>query len=54
MKHSKITSQSQANIRVHGQVVAFFNRFRIGTLLHLSNESRNLSKDSIMDKDVPL
>ena len=34
MDHSKIDSQSQADIRVHGQIDAFFNRFRIGTLLH--------------------
>jgi len=34
MDHSKIASQSQADIRVHGQIDAFFNRFRIGTLLH--------------------
>jgi len=34
MDHSKIASQSQADIRVHGQIDIFFNRFRIGTLLH--------------------
>lgn len=34
MDHSKIASQTQADIRVHGQIDAFFNRFRIGTLLH--------------------
>lgn len=34
MNHSKITSQSQADIHAHGQIDAFFNRFRIGTLLH--------------------
>jgi hypothetical protein len=34
MDHSKIASQSQADIRVHGQIDAFFNRFRIGTLRH--------------------
>ena len=34
MDHSKITSQSQDVIRVHGQIDVFFNRFRIGTLLH--------------------
>lgn len=34
MNHSKITLQSQADIHVYGQIDAFFNRFRIGTLLH--------------------
>ncbi len=34
MDHSKFTSQSQADIHAHGQINAFFNRFRIGTLLH--------------------
>lgn len=34
MDHSKIASHSQADIRVHGQIDTFFNRFRIGTLLH--------------------
>jgi hypothetical protein len=34
MDHSKFTSQSQADIHAHGQIDAFFNRFRIGTLLH--------------------
>jgi hypothetical protein len=34
MNHSEMTSQSQADIRAHGQIDAFFNRFRIGTLLH--------------------
>ncbi|MFH1984564.1 MAG: transposase [Pseudomonadota bacterium] len=34
MDHSKISSQSQADIRAHGQIDTFFNRFRIGTLLH--------------------
>ena len=34
MDHNKIASQTQADIRVHGQIDAFFNRFRIGTLLH--------------------
>lgn len=33
MDHSKIASQSQADIRVHGQIDTFFNRFRIGTLI---------------------
>ena len=34
MDHSKIASQSQADIRAHGQIDAFFDQFRIGTLLH--------------------
>jgi len=34
MDHSKISSQSQADIRAYGQIDSFFNRFRIGTLLH--------------------
>ena len=34
MTISSIASQTQAGIRVHGQIDAFFNRFRIGTLLH--------------------
>jgi hypothetical protein len=35
MTHNSIASQTQAGIRVHGQIDAFFKRFRIGTLLHL-------------------
>ena len=34
MTVSSIASQTQAGIRVHGQIDTFFNRFRIGTLLH--------------------
>ena len=34
MDHSKFTSQSQADIHALGQIDAFFNRLRIGTLLH--------------------
>ena len=34
MTHNSIASQTQADIRVTGQIDAFFNRFRIGTLLH--------------------
>ena len=34
MTISSIASQTQAGIRVHGQIDTFFNRFRIGTLLH--------------------
>ena len=33
MHHSKIPPHSQDDIRAHGQIDAFFNRFRIGTLL---------------------
>ena len=33
MQHSKIPPHSQDDIRAHGQIDAFFNRFRIGTLL---------------------
>jgi hypothetical protein len=35
MNHSSIASQTQAGIRVHGHIDAFFDKFRIGTLLHL-------------------
>jgi len=34
MSHSKISSQTQADIRVQGQIDAFFSQFRIGSLLH--------------------
>ena len=34
MTHNSIASQTQADIRVTGQIDAFFNRFHIGTLLH--------------------
>ena len=34
MTHNSIASQTQVDIRVTGQIDAFFNRFRIGTLLH--------------------
>jgi len=34
MDHSKFASQSQADIHAHEQIDAFFNRFRIRTLLH--------------------
>ena len=34
MSHSKIASQTQADIRVQGQIDQFFSRFRIGSLLH--------------------
>jgi hypothetical protein len=34
MNHSSIASQTQADIRVHGHIDAFFDKFRIGTLLH--------------------
>lgn len=34
MLHSKIASQTQADIRVQGQIDQFFSDFRIGSLLH--------------------
>jgi hypothetical protein len=34
MKHNSIAAQSQADIHAHRQIDVFFNRFRIGTLLH--------------------
>ena len=34
MHHSKIASQTQADIRVQGQIDQFFTKFRIGSLLH--------------------
>lgn len=34
MSHSKIASQTQADIRVQGQIDDFFSRFCIGSLLH--------------------
>jgi len=34
MLHSKIASQTQADIRVQGQIDQFFTKFRIGSLLH--------------------
>ncbi len=34
MEHTSIASQTQADICIHGKIDAFFNRFRIGTLLH--------------------
>lgn len=34
MSHSKIASQTQADIHVQGQIDQFFSRFRIGSLLH--------------------
>ncbi len=34
MLHSKIASQTQADIRVQGQIDQFFTDFRIGSLLH--------------------
>jgi hypothetical protein len=34
MSHSKIASQTQADIRIQGQIDDFFSRFRIGSLLH--------------------
>jgi hypothetical protein len=34
MHHSKIASQTQADIRVQGQIDQFFTQFRIGSLLH--------------------
>ena len=34
MNHSSIASQTQAGIRVHGHIEAFFDKFRIVTLLH--------------------
>ena len=33
MEHNKFTSQSQADIHAHGQIDAFFDRFRIGVLI---------------------
>ena len=34
MDHSSIASDSQQNIHVHSKIDGFFDRFRIGTLLH--------------------
>lgn len=34
MTHSSITSQTQAGIKVQGQIDSFFNRFHIGTLMN--------------------
>jgi hypothetical protein len=34
MDHTKIASQSQANIHVESKINDFFNRFQIGTLMH--------------------
>jgi hypothetical protein len=34
MDHSKIASQSQADIQVQSKIGDFFNRFHIGSLMH--------------------
>ena len=34
MNHTRITSNSQDNIHVQSKIDDFFDRFRIGTLLH--------------------
>ena len=36
MDHTSIASQTQADICIHSKIDAFFNRFRMGTLLHRS------------------
>ena len=34
MHRTSIASQTQADICIHGKIDAFFNRFRMGAVLH--------------------